>query len=74
MQIMPIKSKREFEKARRSLDTQLAEVLARRPDLSYPRIEKEFGISGSVIRRVIKQYGIGARRPGPKLKVVEEQV
>ena len=33
MQIMPIKSKREFEKARRSLDTQLAEVLARRPDL-----------------------------------------
>jgi hypothetical protein len=54
MQIMPIKSQEKFEKARRGLDTQLAEVLVSRPDLSYPRIEKQFGISEKVIRRLLR--------------------
>jgi hypothetical protein len=66
MQITPIKSKEEFEQIRRSLDTQLAEVLASRPDLSYAKIGNEFGISEKVIRRVMKQFSIGARKRGPK--------
>jgi hypothetical protein len=43
-----------------------AEVLIARPDLSYTETEKDFEISETVIRRVTKQFTIGARKRGPK--------
>jgi transposase len=46
----------------------MAEVLVGRPDLSQAQIGKEFGISERVIRRVVKQFNIGARKRGPKPK------
>jgi hypothetical protein len=52
--------------ARLNFDTKLAEVLIARPDLSYTEIEKDFGISETVIRRVTKQFAIPPRKRGPK--------
>lgn len=66
MQIERINLREKFDRARHGFDTQLAEVLLSRSDLSHAQIAKEFGISGKVIRRVIKQFNIGARRRGPK--------
>ena len=66
MLFKPIKSREEFEKARHIFDVQLAEVLANRPDLSYTKIENAYGISEKVIRRVMRQFHIGARKRGPK--------
>ncbi len=66
MQFKPIKSREQFEQARHILDMQLAEVLANRPDLSYAKIENAYGISEKVIRRVMRQFHIGARKRGPK--------
>jgi hypothetical protein len=36
--------------------------------VGYAQIEEEFGISEKVIRRVMKQFNIGARKRGPKPK------
>ena len=66
MQIEQINLRERLEQARFSFDTQLAEVLVGRPDLSQAQIKKEFGISDKVIRRVMKQFNIGARKRGPK--------
>jgi len=41
----------KVDRAHLSFDTQLAEVLLGRPDLSHAQIEKEFGISKKVVRR-----------------------
>jgi len=66
MQIEQVNLRDRIEQVRLSFDTQLAEVLVGRPDLSQAQIGEEFGISQKVIRRVIKQFNIGARRRGPK--------
>lgn len=63
---MQISLKNTLKAARLSFDARLAEVLIARPDLTYTQIEKDFGISETVIRRVMKQFGIGARKRGPK--------
>ena len=63
---MHISLKDTLKTARLQFDTRLAEVLIARPDLSYTQIEKDFGISETVIRRVMKQFSIGARKRGPK--------
>ena len=63
---MQISLKNTLKKARLGFDTRLAEVLIGRPDLSYAQIEKEFGISETVIRRVMKQFNIATRKRGPK--------
>jgi transposase len=63
---MKISLKDALKTARLSFDARLAEVLIARPDLSYTEVEKDFGISETVIRRVIKQFNIGARKRGPK--------
>lgn len=63
---MQISLKDTLKSARLEFDAQLARVLVGRPDLSYTEIEKEFGISETVIRRVMKQFGIRARKRGPK--------
>jgi len=63
---MQISLKDTFKTARLQFDTRLAEVLITRPDLSYAEIQKDFGISETVIRRVMKLYSIGARKRGPK--------
>jgi uncharacterized protein YerC len=60
-QIKQVNLRDELMRVRLSFDTQLAEVLVSRPDLTYVQIEKEFGISEKVIRRVMKQFNIGAR-------------
>jgi uncharacterized protein YerC len=65
---MQISLKNTLKAARLQFDTRLAEVLIARPDLSYNEIEKDFGISETVIRRVVKQFNIGARKRGPKPK------
>ncbi len=66
MQIEQVNLREKLEQVRRSFDSQLAEVLVGRPDLSQAQIKKEFGISDNVIRRVMKQFNIGARKRGPK--------
>jgi hypothetical protein len=63
---MQISLKNTLKTARLSFDARLAEVLIARPDLSYTNIGKEFEISETVIRRVMKQFSIGARKRGPK--------
>lgn len=63
---MQITLRNTLKTARLSFDARLAEVLIARHDLSYTDIGKEFGISETVIRRVMKQFSIGARRRGPK--------
>jgi hypothetical protein len=66
MQIEQINLRARIEQIRFRFDTELAGVLAGRPDLSQAQIGKEFGISQTVIRRVMKQFNIGARKRGPK--------
>lgn len=66
MQIEQINLREKLNQVRLSFDTQLAELLLGRPDLSHAQIKKEFGIGEKVIRRVIKQFNIGARKRGPK--------
>jgi len=63
---MQISLRDTLKTARLDFDNQLAKVLIGRPDLSYTEIEKDFGISETVIRRVMKQFNIGARKRGPK--------
>jgi hypothetical protein len=63
---MQINLRVELEKARRRFDSQLAKVLLSQPELSHAQIEKQFGISTTVIRRVIKQFNIPGRKRGPK--------
>jgi hypothetical protein len=46
-----INLREKVDRAHLSFDTQLAEVLLGRPDLSHAQIEKEFGISKKVVRR-----------------------
>jgi hypothetical protein len=67
---MQISLKDTLKTARLEFDNRLARVLVARPDLSYTKIEKDFGISETVIRRVLKQFNIGARKRGPKAKEV----
>jgi uncharacterized protein YerC len=67
---MQISLQDTIKTARLQFDTRLAEVLIGRPDLSYTQIEKEFGISETVIRRVMERFNIGARKRGPKPKQV----
>jgi hypothetical protein len=70
---MQISLKDTLKTARLQFDTRLAEVLIARPDLSYTEIEKDFGISETVIRRVMKQFSIGVRKRGPKPRSGKEQ-
>lgn len=65
---MQISLKDTLKTARLDFDTRLAKVLVSRPELSYTEIQKDFGISETVIRRVMKQFNIGARKRGPKPK------
>ncbi|MFZ0958749.1 MAG: hypothetical protein WAN60_20590 [Candidatus Sulfotelmatobacter sp.] len=66
MQIEPIDLRARIEQVRLSFDTRLAEALRGRPDLSQDEIGKQFGVSQNVIRRVMKQFNISARKRGPK--------
>lgn len=66
MKIEPINLRARIERVRLRFDTRLAEVLLGRPDLSQDEIGKQFGVSQNVIRRVMKQFNIGARKRGPK--------
>jgi transposase len=63
---MQISLKDTLKTARLQFDAQLAAVLIARLDLNYNQIEKEFGISETVIRRVMKQFSIVGRKRGPK--------
>lgn len=70
---MQINLRDRFNQARRAFDSQLAELLVGRPDLSYAHIRKEFGISEKVIRRVTKQFNLSTRKRGPKPKRTDLQ-
>ena len=71
---MQISLKDTLKAARLDFDNQVAKALIARPDLSYAEIEKDFGISETVIRRVMKQFHIGARKRGPKSGKPPKQV
>ena len=66
MQIEPIDLRARIEQVRLDFDTRLAEVLLGRPDLSQDEIGKQFRVSRNVIRRVMKEFNINARKRGPK--------
>ena len=66
IKIEPINLRARIERVRLRFDTQVAEALVERPDLSQAEIRKQFGISQNVIRRVIKQFNLSARKRGPK--------
>ncbi|MGO8793781.1 MAG: hypothetical protein ACLQLC_03075 [Candidatus Sulfotelmatobacter sp.] len=66
MQIEQVNLREKLDQARLSFDTELADVLRGRLDLTHAQIKKKFGVSETVIRRVIRQFNIGARRRGPK--------
>ena len=66
MPIEYIDLREKLHRVRLSFDKRVADALIGRPDLSQAQIRKEFGISDSVIRRVIKQFNLGARRHVPK--------
>jgi uncharacterized protein YerC len=73
---MQMSLKDTLKRARLEFDTRLAEVLIGRLDLPYHEIEREFGISETVICRVRKQFSIGERKRGPKpgqLKKTQKQ-
>jgi transposase len=60
--------------ARLRFDTRLAEVLVRRPDMSYDEIGKAFGVSETAIRGVLRRFNLGARKRGPKPGKPQKQV
>jgi hypothetical protein len=66
IKIEPINLRARIERVRVRFDTQVAEALVERPDLSQAEIGRQFGISQNVIRRVKKQFNISARKRGPK--------
>jgi hypothetical protein len=66
IKIEPINLRARIEWVRLRFDTQVAEALLGRPDLSQTEIAMQFGISQNVIRRVIRQFNISARKRGPK--------
>ena len=66
MPIEHVNLKEKLYQVRLSFDAQLAEVLQKRPDLTQAQIKQEFGVSDSVIRRVMKQFNISPRRGGRK--------
>jgi len=72
MKIERINLRQKLDEARHSFDNQLAQLLLGRPDLSHAQVQKEFGIGEKVIRRVMKQFNLGARRRGPKPKAALE--
>lgn len=63
-----INLKERLQPARLSFDTELAEVLRGRLDLNHAQVKKKFGVSEKVIRRLLKQLNIGARKRGAKPK------
>lgn len=66
MQIEQVNLREKLDQARLSFDTELADVLRGRLDLTHAQVKKKFGVSETVIRRVIRQFNIGTRRRGPK--------
>lgn len=66
MPIAPINLREKYDLARLSFDHEVASALIARTDLSHAQIAQAFGISQNVVRRVVKQFNIGARRRGPK--------
>jgi len=52
----------ELQRVRAAFDRQLADTLLNRPDLTHAQIEKEFGVSNKVIRRISRQFNISRRR------------
>ncbi len=68
MQIEQVNLREKLDQARLILDAELADILRGRPDLSHAQVKQKFGVSEKVIRRVIRQFNIGARRRGPKAK------
>ncbi len=65
---MEMTLKNTLQTARMSFDARLAAVLVSRPDLDYTEIGREFGVSETIIRRVVKQFSLKPRKRGPKAK------
>jgi hypothetical protein len=65
MPIEQINLREKLDEVRQSFDTQLAEILRRRSDISHAEVRDKFGVSDKDIRRVTRQFKI-ARKRGPK--------
>jgi len=56
----------EFQRVRAAFDKQLADALLNRTDLTHAQIERRFGVSNKVIRRISRQFNISRRRTREK--------
>jgi hypothetical protein len=68
MPLEQVNLREEYDRARLRFDNQLASALIAQTDLSHAEIAQQFVISQKVVRRVIKQFHIDARKRGPKPK------
>jgi hypothetical protein len=66
MPFQAVNLREKYDHARRHFDHQLAAMLTARTDLSHAQIGQRFGVGDKVIRRVVKQFDIAARKRGPK--------
>jgi hypothetical protein len=74
MKIAQINLRERLDQVRFTFDSQLAEVLLSRPDLTYIEIKSLFGVSDKVIRRVMRQFHVKARKRGPKTSTINTAV
>ena len=61
---MPLKQmdlRTEMRRVRATFDEELAEALRNRTDLTHAEIERQFGVSNKVIRRISKQFNISRK-------------
>lgn len=59
----------QLRTARFKAESQVAEIVLTRKDLSYEAIGKMFGISESTVKEIIKRRGVNPeRKTGPKPK------
>ncbi len=66
MPFQAINLRLKHDHVRRHFDRQVAAILISRTDLTHAQIALEFGIGEKVVRRVMKQFSIAARKRGPK--------
>jgi transposase-like protein len=59
----PINLREKLKREQIAFDKRLAEVLRSRPDLTFAQICRQFSVSETVIRRVVRQFNIAARKP-----------
>jgi len=60
----------------RQFDQSVRDAIVSRPDLSYARIAKQFGVSEVTVYTIAAEFGVGRIKTGPKpgwLKKTQKQ-